>query len=181
MVQAAMLTVFLTGGAAGSKAATPTVLLMGGVAGSKAAMLTVFLIGGAAGSKAATPTVFLTGGAAGSKAGLSSRVGVSPLSRVGVSPLSRVGVSPLSGLQENGLLYIETCKHTLPSTQKLSKASPGNFSHQVFPVTCRYAQRTQGLHFADRYVIAECCLYLHSTIVLAENVPFRIEKPFSTK
>ena len=42
-------------------------------------------------------------------------------------------------------------------------------------------QRTQGLDFADRFVIAECCLYLHSTIVLAENVAFRIEKPFSTK
>ena len=45
----------------------------------------------------------------------------------------------------------------------------------------RYAQRTQGLDFADRYVIAECWLYMHSTIVLAENVAFRIEKPFSIK
>ena len=36
----------------------------------------------------------------------------------------------------------------------------------------RYAQRKQGLDFSDRYmyVVAKCCLYMHSTIVLAENV-----------
>ena len=43
--------------------------------------------------------------------------------------------------------------------------------------SCSDNSRKAGLS----YVIAECCLYLHSTIVLAENVAFRIEKPFSTK
>ena len=58
----------------------------------------------------------------------------------------------------------------------MSKVTPGISGHLG-----RYAQRMQGLDFADRYVVAECCLYLHSTIVLTENVAFRIEKPFSTK
>ena len=39
-----------------------------------------------------------------------------------------------------------------------------------FRLLSRYAQRKQGLDFADRYAVAKCCLYMHSTIVLAENV-----------
>ena len=52
-----------------------------------------------------------------------------------------------------------------------AKVNRGNFGHGgYFRSLSRYAQRKQGLDFFDRYVVAKCCIYMHSTIVLAENV-----------
>ena len=54
----------------------------------------------------------------------------------------------------------------------LIKVNRGNFGHGGISgrLVDIYAQRKQGLDFSDRYVVAKCCLYMHSTIVLAENV-----------
>ena len=54
----------------------------------------------------------------------------------------------------------------------IGKVNRGNFGHGGISghLVATNAQKKQGLDFPDRYVVAKCCLYMHSTIVLAENV-----------
>ena len=73
------------------------------------------------------------------------------------------------------------CLKSKERSSEVLTGQTGAISLTATKSDARSAQRKQGLDFADRYVVAKCCHYMYSTVVLAESVAVRIEKSFSTK